>query len=1074
MRKKYFYAAAMAAMLASCSESFEAQQPVAQSQTPAVAGETPVSFGIYTNRGTQGTRGGATGALTTDGLKDHNGDIGRAGFGVFAYYTDNLDYTGSTKPNFMYNQQVTYAGSAGDWTYEPVKYWPNEYGSHAESADEDKVSFFAYAPYFACDPATGSVVETAWGISGFSKNTASGDPIVKYTTSFNLMNQVDLCWAVKNGGTWNTLTDQGSQTIANGYAWKDVEHPATIEQKMLFHFRHALAQLNVQIDADADLKAHQDGSEIARGTKVYVRSISFNGFAQKGALNLNNTASNQPLWLNFNGQGELQPASSPVVINDGRKNGKEGTTDNTSEAFKALNPNIVQSTEWGAAEETPGVTGTLQNLFSVESLPTSATDEEKAEAPIYVIPTGEDALTVTIAYDVETEDANLAGYLSDGKTHGSSVQNVITKEITFGSNNEGLKAGNNYQVKLHLGLNSVKFDVTLEEWNENAINADGWLPANTGEGVSDPANPLTIHGLGAAAPSSNLEDQNLTGAQATSYTISGMANDLTVGATHNNTWTIEDPAVAQIAATTAPSAPSRAFAALARAFTREGEAQIEWTDKVEGAQYILIHPVSKGTTKLTATDGAGHTSTCIITVDATEIKLYTGDESNKTFVNAITLYDFEGDAIDADKVTLIADIKKAASADEEDAVASWEIAAATEGDDVSQIATIDGGVVTPVGEGNAIVTVKTTSGASATCNVTVKKPSITLNNTNLYLVGAAAPSGATQSQLSWTAEPADVEVVITESNDASAFEWNEATRTVKGAAKGEGSLTFAFKDHESESMATCNIYVQVTDPGVALNEEGGKALRRILVSDVANSYASVAEAKLWNHTPIAVIAAKGENLDGSYSFLAMAINDLPVTYVWATGTAATTAFASWAGNNTKTGNNYNKPDAPMVTAYNGSELTSDLVNAATAEADYPAAKAAKEYSVAIPTDIIGENTGWFLPSIGQWNVMIQQLCGSVSGPIQKNDGSAAAYTWELNIPRWTDQNLGYMANGEDGTSGVNSILVNKLGVGKVRSSVYWSSSENGAERTWSLSFARGAVGHDPKSSKNYVRPVLAF
>ncbi|MBP3779419.1 MAG: hypothetical protein J6E43_07505 [Prevotella sp.] len=468
MKKKLLFAAALAAMLASCSESFEAQQPVAPSQTPAVAGETPVGFGIYTNRGTQGTRGGATGALSTEALKDANGEIGQAGFGVFAYNTDNLYYTGSTKPNFMYNQQVTYAGAVGAWTYEPVKYWPNEYGSHVESADEDKVSFFAYAPYFACDPATGNVADAGWGISGFSKNTASGDPIVRYTTSFDLTKQVDLCWAVKNSGTWATLTDQKTQNIANGYAWKDVEHPATIEQKMTFHFRHATAQLNVQIDADADIAAHQGGSAIDGKTKVYVRSVTFKGFAQRGALNLNNTASNQPLWLNFNGQGELQ--SAPVVINDGRRDGKEGKTANTSEANPALNPYIIQT-----AEDTIGVTGTLQNLFSVRSL--TGSSQQRAEAPIYVIPTGEDALTVTIAYDVETASANLAGYLSDGRTHGYSVQNVITKEITFGSNNEGLKAGNNYQVKLHLGLNSVKFDAAVSDWADGDDAVAG-LPGN--------------------------------------------------------------------------------------------------------------------------------------------------------------------------------------------------------------------------------------------------------------------------------------------------------------------------------------------------------------------------------------------------------------------------------------------------------------------------------------------------------------------------------------------------------------------------------------------------------------------
>lgn len=62
------------------------------------------------------------------------------GFGVFANWESGKVWESSSKmPNFMNNQQVTYA--AGQWTYSPLKYWP------ASSAE--KVSFLAYAPYVA-------------------------------------------------------------------------------------------------------------------------------------------------------------------------------------------------------------------------------------------------------------------------------------------------------------------------------------------------------------------------------------------------------------------------------------------------------------------------------------------------------------------------------------------------------------------------------------------------------------------------------------------------------------------------------------------------------------------------------------------------------------------------------------------------------------------------------------------------------------------------------------------------------------------------------------------------------------
>lgn len=189
MKKSFLILAAAAGMFAACTnEDAVLDQPVAQQ------GQTPVTFGAYVPRTT--TRAGFAGEVTTDGLKTTDGDLKTAGFGVFAYYTDNGKYDDNlSTPNFMYNEQVTSDGTK--FSYSPVKYWPNEYGGTAISDETDKLTFFAYAPYVNVTPSTGKVdpgtnKADTWGITALSRNTAAGDPIVKYVVNFDPTKSVDL------------------------------------------------------------------------------------------------------------------------------------------------------------------------------------------------------------------------------------------------------------------------------------------------------------------------------------------------------------------------------------------------------------------------------------------------------------------------------------------------------------------------------------------------------------------------------------------------------------------------------------------------------------------------------------------------------------------------------------------------------------------------------------------------------------------------------------------------------------------------------------------------------------------
>ena len=422
----------MAVLAAACSASDGSNDSADQQQ--ATQGQPQaVDFSAYVNRST--TRGGYGGELGLDPLKSE-------GFGVYAYYTDNHQYNQMSLPDFMFNQQVTYNGSR--WTYSPMKYWPNETGKDAISTGIDYLTFFAYAPYTAVDPVTGCCTsDSETGITRLSHVNESGDPMVTYRVGFEPAKRVDLCWAAP---TLNKTKPVINETVD-------------------FNFQHALAALNVQIDADIDAATHGSGDAVDGNTRIWVRSITFEGFADRGQLSMYSTT--RAHWYGLDCDCAL--SSKPITVYDGRRDDHEGAAASPNELPTGLNPVIVQSTAYTvdgttitAPDVTKGVTNILVNLFDVSSI--SGTDEQKLAAPIYVIPTN-DPMRVTIEYDVETYDPKLiTDRLADNKTNGSSVCNRLTTAITIGSQPLTMEAGKKYAIRLHLGLNSVKAAAVVQEW----------------------------------------------------------------------------------------------------------------------------------------------------------------------------------------------------------------------------------------------------------------------------------------------------------------------------------------------------------------------------------------------------------------------------------------------------------------------------------------------------------------------------------------------------------------------------------------------------------------------------------
>lgn len=478
---KYFLLAGVAAMLASCSNTDELTTSTAP-ETQAAKSE--VNFSIYTQRNV--TRAGTAATITTESLK--TGAHANDGFGVFAFYTDDSQYNPSASlPNFMYNQQVKWDGAK--WSYEPVKYWPNEFGNAAVSDNVDYVSFFAYAPYVEVDPGTGlpknGTGENEKNITQVSRNTAAGDPIVKYVVDTDPKTSVDLLFAVCGADAKDAFgkTLNGEAVELNeGESFIDLTKPVSPmgagDSKINFNLKHALAKVSatVQYVADADLNMTGPGTaHIGAGqtidpakTRIFIRSFKINGIEMKGALNLHVANAGEPNWKDYDGLRDLE-FSDYTVFYDGRKDGKEGTDngEQKNEKPQGLNPALVQASDFTT---NPGITAEAQNLF--------ASSGDVIGDYFYVIPrNGGEGVNVEIVYDVETIDPNLSTYISDGKTHGISVQNRILKENIFGTDVD-FKAGSAYDIKLFVGMTSVKVDASVVDWAQTQTGS-GLVPGNT-------------------------------------------------------------------------------------------------------------------------------------------------------------------------------------------------------------------------------------------------------------------------------------------------------------------------------------------------------------------------------------------------------------------------------------------------------------------------------------------------------------------------------------------------------------------------------------------------------------------
>lgn len=417
MKKSLIFAATAAVVLSAC----------AKVDTYKVSEQEAVSFGVYAGKAaTKAVSGTDYGTVTTTSLQGSSN-----GFGVFGYYTDAANYASSTKANFMYNQQVTYSGSA--WTYSPVKYWPNEHGASAISTEVDKLTFLAYAPFVANKDIAGdkgvSITDKAGsaaadeGIIAMTANNVAGDAVLTFKVPASAEEQIDLLYGTLGAKSVNV---DGVEEGTVGGAIENLTKEKT-NGKINILFKHALAKIAIDIkdvvDAVSPVTSVDPASD---GTKVVVKSLTLKGtIGTDGKLNLYTGA-----WSDTASGASFDVTPLPSDIYSG-----------------ATAPTTYPTVD--GVKETGLGTGNTIDLMVVPA-------------------TGAEITGVEITYYICTEDPQLEGGVS-------IVKNVISKDLGTAIT---IEQGKQYGLNVLLGLTSIKLDATVEDWDDSAADTNVDLPKN--------------------------------------------------------------------------------------------------------------------------------------------------------------------------------------------------------------------------------------------------------------------------------------------------------------------------------------------------------------------------------------------------------------------------------------------------------------------------------------------------------------------------------------------------------------------------------------------------------------------
>ena len=226
----------------------------------------------------------------------------------------------------------------------------------------------------------------------------------------------------------------------------------------------------------------------------------------------------------------------------------------------------------------------------------------------------------------------------------------------------------------------------------------------------------------------------------------------------------------------------------------------------------------------------------------------------------------------------------------------------------------------------------------------------------------------------------------------------------------------------------------------AAKDATAEDLGKVIGAD-GNIYDNVEAATAAGTTASAIIAYVGtagsvDESSSTYKGLAIALTDANsgVTYQWCSEIGNTCVSQTDA-------------IATAITYKNGIASTNTLTSDGHTHA---AATAASSYGTARPSDV----SAWFLPSVGQWNLILQGLATKQAGSTVSTD-------------------LTTSANNTYKSSNLNSVITDAGGTG-FQSGGYWSSTEYTSGTAWRMIFSLGRAYNNSKTASNYVRAVFAF
>lgn len=396
MKQNYFMGLIACAALTMTGCSNDEINAPQQSQ-----GNNAIEFSTYLGRNAQGSRGTETNDAS---IKSENG-----GFGVLAYYTEQKNFAdaNNNKPNFMWNQKVTYNGT--NWEYTPVKYWPTKVG--------DKVSFFAYAPYVEGGDANGIVL---------SKNNATGAPTATITLPDDASKTIDFVAAVQMNKTYNDS--------------------AKANNNVSFTLLHEMTRVKVQ--AKLDKSVYDTSSDPKHKTFVVIKNVTFNNkgqFYKSGTYTFSTDDKKRGTWTTTN--NATANASTYTLDLNGVLNTKTITAATATDAAAT-----------GASANSNYKTG-VKGLKLVD---TTAKDLFKNSEYLFLIPVSanngdgltDGKATATIEYDIVTEDSNLV----KGYSCTSATKTVLLPAGT-------LKQGISYNYIFTIKLDEIVLNATVNDWD---------------------------------------------------------------------------------------------------------------------------------------------------------------------------------------------------------------------------------------------------------------------------------------------------------------------------------------------------------------------------------------------------------------------------------------------------------------------------------------------------------------------------------------------------------------------------------------------------------------------------------